>query len=96
MPPIAVSNDFFLLKLAAERTDHVSTDLLDAVDVATRGWTASNRRILQDMTAGTSYQAIADRECVSLGAVKLRVHRIRKLLRVELHSTLAEVREACA
>lgn len=94
--PIAVAGELFLLNLPAERSDQVSPDLLDAVDAATRGWTAASRRILQDMIEGTSYQSIAERERLTLGAVKLRVHRIRKLLRTELEAIRAELRKRCA
>ncbi len=94
--PVATVDEFVLFNLPAPDGDDCRTDLLDAVEAATRGWTEKNRRILRDLVIGTSYRDMAEREQLPVSALKLRVHRMRKMLRAELQSTLAEVRGARA
>lgn len=90
--PVAACDELALVNFPAERNGACDFDLLEVVEAKTRSWTKTNRRIFHDLVVGTSYQDIADRERMRLGAVKLRVHRIRKLLRAELGAMLAEVR----
>lgn len=92
--PRATSDEFLLINVPAPSDYGGCFDLLEAIEVVTRCWSEQNRRILQDLMLGTSYQAIADREQVPVGAVKLRVHRVRRRLRAEVQSRLAELRGA--
>ena len=56
-------------------------EMTEAFEVMVRDWGARNRRILSLVAAGSSYREIAERERLSVGAIKLRVHRLRMRLR---------------
>lgn len=90
--PVADCDEQVLDVLPADCGDDFDFDLLEVVEAKTRCWKQSNRRILHDLVVGTDYREIASREQLRLGTVKLRVHRIRKLLRAELGPVLAEFR----
>ncbi|MBL9201532.1 MAG: sigma-70 family RNA polymerase sigma factor [Opitutaceae bacterium] len=94
--PASGCDENALINLPAERGGEGDFDLLEVVEKKTRSWTQTNRRILHDLVIGTSYQDMAARERLSLGALKLRVHRIRRLLRAELGAMLAEIRSVRA
>jgi RNA polymerase sigma-70 factor, ECF subfamily len=56
-------------------------EVTETLEVMVRDWGARNRRILSQIAAGSTYREIAECERLSVGAIKLRVHRLRLRLR---------------
>jgi RNA polymerase sigma-70 factor (ECF subfamily) len=90
--PVTLSDDFLHVELTDPCPDDRSGEVLEAVDLVTARWSRLNRRILDCVLAGLSYQAVAEREGLSIGAVKLRVHRLRQVLRDKVGRALLDVR----
>ena len=75
-----------------DRADAAAADrcheIREALDLALRGCDRRNRRILSEAVAGSSYAEIAARERLGVGAIKVRLHRLRLQLRASLRPLL--------
>lgn len=86
--PFTVPGDSLEEYTAAPVQVDRSDEVMEAVRLAVASWKGVNRRILDHLLAGLSYQAVAEREGLSVGAVKLRIHRFRRLLRSRIGAAL--------
>lgn len=59
-------------------------EIMEEVEMATQHCSPKDRRILRLVLDGAGYQKIAKLEELTIGALKLRVHRLRLLLRASL------------
>lgn len=64
-------------------------EIMEEVERATTHCSAKDRRILRLVLEGASYRTIAKLEELTIGALKLRVHRLRLLLRASLRGDFA-------
>lgn len=67
-----------------------SREILEALEVVTREWDETSRRMLTHLLEGTGYDIIARNEGLTVGAIKLRLHRLRLRLRQNLRIALGE------
>ena len=68
----------------AEEASGRCREIMEEVERATLNCSDKDRRILRLVLDGASYQTIAKFEELTIGALKLRVHRLRLLLRASL------------
>lgn len=73
-----------------------SAEVVEALDRATRNFSPAERRVMDRVVAGWSYQAIAAEEQLNLGALKVRIHRMRCQLRQRLPVLLGIPERTCA
>jgi RNA polymerase sigma-70 factor, ECF subfamily len=71
---------------AAPDTDSLRrvTEIMEALEFALRQLSPRDRHLVEMIVHGESYQAAAAREGLSVGAVKLRLNRVRPFLRVSV------------
>lgn len=86
--PVSLRSERTLVEFVDPAPADRSGELLEAVQLVTCGWDNRTRRIFALIAAGTSYQSVAEREGLSLGAIKLRVHRLRRDLRERVGALL--------
>lgn len=67
-----------------------SREILEAVEVVTRDWDVHSRRLLGHLMEGTGYEIIAREEGLTVGAIKLRLYRLRQRLRRNLPIALGD------
>jgi len=79
--PATVSIDDQVLEIADTRQHNASGEIMDALHGALTQLTPQTRTLITMFVQGHSYRTLADREGISLGAVKARLHRARPLLR---------------
>jgi RNA polymerase sigma-70 factor (ECF subfamily) len=60
------------------------TEIMEALDHALRQLSPRDRNIVTMIVQGNSYRTAAEREGLSVGAVKLRLNRVRPFLRVSV------------
>lgn len=83
--------DFSICEELADTTGGGScAEIMEAFAVATRHWRPVDRRIFDQVLDGATYGAVAAREGLTVGAVKLRVHRLRQSLRARFRAILDE------
>jgi RNA polymerase sigma-70 factor (ECF subfamily) len=92
--PVALPGDWLHAEVCDPVHDDRSAEVLEAVHVVAARWSGLNRRILNHLVEGLSYQAVAEREGLSVGAVKLRVHRLRQILREKVGHALEGTRRS--
>ena len=73
----------------AEEASGRCREIMEEVERATLNCSDKDRRILRLVLDGASYQTIAKLEELTIGALKLRVHRLRLLLRASLRGDFA-------
>ena len=88
--PLTVPDETLLDQIIDPGPEDRSDEVMEVVGRVVGEWPSQNRRILECIMAGRSYQTVASREGLSLGAVKLRVHRLRRILRERVGPLLAE------
>jgi DNA-directed RNA polymerase specialized sigma24 family protein len=59
-------------------------EIMEALELALRQLSPRDRNIVTLIVNGHSYRAAAQREGLSIGAVKLRLNRVRPFLRVSV------------
>lgn len=67
--------------LADERNDGAVREILDALDGALQHLGPVDRRLVTRFVSGESYLTLAEEAGLTLGAVKVRLHRVRPFLR---------------
>ena len=60
------------------------SEIMEALEFALRQLSPRDRNIVQLIVAGNSYRTAAEQEGLSIGAVKLRLNRVRPFLRVSV------------
>ena len=86
--PATVSADAELLELPDPRPSDASGEILAALDSALDQLPPQTRTLVTLFVQGNSYDTLAAREGLTLGAVKARMHRARPLLRASIGAAL--------
>lgn len=79
--PLTVSADEALFEIPDNRPADGTREILDALEVALAKLNPQTRNLVTLFVQGCSYDTLAEREGLTLGAVKARLHRARPLLR---------------
>lgn len=79
--PLTISADDELFELPDTRPADGTGEILDALNLALSQLNPQTRTLITLFIQGCSYQTLAEREGLTLGAVKARLHRARPLLR---------------
>ena len=79
--PATVSIDDEVLEIPDTRQQCATGEIMDALQGALVQLTPQTRTLITMFVQGHSYRTLADREGITLGAVKARLHRARPLLR---------------
>jgi len=82
--PATISDDGILLSVASNDSSLVIHEIFDALELALQALSAKDRELIMLIVEGSSYDAAAKRMGLSLGAVKVRLNRARKILRVSV------------
>lgn len=79
--PELFSEDLQTFEAADPSQPHVMTEILEALNLALTELSPKDRTLVGMVVEGHSYQTIAEREGLTLGAVKARLARVRPFLR---------------
>jgi RNA polymerase sigma-70 factor (ECF subfamily) len=79
--PVMVADDVALARHPDDSSGDRTAEIRESLAVATRHFDHRTRNLLEQIISGVSYGEIAARERVSIGAIKLRIHRVRVHLR---------------
>lgn len=79
--PITVPVENELFEIPDPANAGATNEIIDALEAALAHVSPKDRDLLRQFIAGNSYQALATREGLTMGAVKARLHRIRPFLR---------------
>jgi RNA polymerase sigma-70 factor (ECF subfamily) len=79
--PITVGFDPTFDDVLDQRNDAASAEILEALDRALKRLSPLDQSLIRQFIAGESYDRIAIEAGLSLGAVKVRLHRVRPFLR---------------
>ena len=79
--PATVALDAETFEIAAPATNDSTREIRDALDLALEELAPQTRTLVSLFVEGHSYDTMARREGLTLGAVKARLHRARPLLR---------------
>lgn len=71
-------------ELPTENHPERSAEIREGLEVALRRFGARERRLMEQLIEGESYEAIAEREGLGLNALKVRIHRLRHALRASM------------
>jgi RNA polymerase sigma-70 factor (ECF subfamily) len=82
--PVTVWDEHELTEAPDTGSARRVTEILEALDHALRQLSARDRNIVTMIVQGNSYRTAAEREGLSVGAVKLRLNRVRPFLRVSV------------
>lgn len=67
--------------LHSEENPRRTREILEGLDVALRRFGIREKRLVEQLIEGESYEAMAAREGLGLSALKVRIHRLRHALR---------------
>lgn len=90
--PVTVAAESDWLAVADLTVADRSREIPEALEVVTQDWDERSRRLLTHLLEGTGYEIIARSEGLTVGAIKLRLHRLRRSLRGRLQIVLGEPR----
>lgn len=62
------------------------------MDVALRRFGTTEGRLIAQWITGESYEAIAEREGLGINVIKVRIHRLRRALRITVHEADEPIR----
>jgi RNA polymerase sigma factor (sigma-70 family) len=79
--PAMVSDDFRLLSAPDTSSTQAVDEIMTALDRALTRLSAKDQQLVRLIVQGNSYAVVAEREGLSVGAVKIRMHRVRPFLR---------------
>jgi RNA polymerase sigma-70 factor (ECF subfamily) len=79
-PPM-VSDDFQLMSVPDTSSTQAVDEIMRALDHALARLSAKDRQLVRLIVQGNSYRVAAEREGLSVSAVKIRMHRVRPFLR---------------
>lgn len=85
--PVTVPDDGVFLATAATDTTPAVFEIMEALELALGDLGSVDREIVRLIVQGDNYRSIALRLGLSLGAVKVRLNRARKLLRASVGVT---------
>jgi RNA polymerase sigma-70 factor (ECF subfamily) len=79
--PFTVGFDASSIEVPDQRNDTATVEIMEALDRALTRLSPVDQMLVRQFVAGESYLQIAAQAGLSLGAVKVRLHRVRPLLR---------------
>lgn len=79
--PLTIGFDPNFEDVPDQRNDSATVEILEALDRALTRLSPVDQSLIRQFVAGDSYEQIARRAGLSLGAVKVRLHRVRPFLR---------------
>lgn len=82
--PKTISDDFQLMSVPDTSSAHTVGEIMVALDRALARLSAKDRQLVTLIVQGHSYRVVAEREGLSVGAVKIRMHRVRPFLRLSV------------
>ncbi len=88
--PVLVRDESELFERETVATDDRSWEIHEALRIAVRDCDAISRRVLDRLIEGDSYAQISRREGLTIGAIKLRLHRLRLQLRQSVRKALSD------
>lgn len=94
--PVATCDEGALGSLPDASAEGRCHEILEALEVAMQDCGPRERRLLNHVLAGASYRTIAAHEKLSLGALKVRLHRLRLHLRVRVREAAGEWSETAS
>jgi len=88
--PILVPDEYHAVEQADPAPDDRSWEIVEALRFAVRRCDGVSRRVLDQFIEGYTYDQISHREGLTVGAIKLRLHRLRLRLRQSVRRALSE------
>ena len=82
--PVTVSDEGDFRTTPDTNTGHALTEIMEALEHALVRLSPKDRNLVTHIVQGNSYQFAAAREGLSVGAVKVRLNRVRPFLRVSV------------
>lgn len=82
--PSTISDDAVLLNMASSDNSALMHEIYDALELAVEKLGSKDRALVALIVEGASYRAAAERMGLTIGAVKVRLNRARKILRVSV------------
>ena len=82
--PVTVSETIEFHNAPDPSTTQPLTEIMEALEVALLRLSPKDRNLVTHIVQGNSYQTAAQREGLSVGAVKVRLNRVRPFLRVSV------------
>ncbi len=82
--PSLVNDDLHLLSVPDTSSTQAVDEIMAALDRALARLSAKDRKLVTLIVQGHSYGVVAAREGLSVGAVKIRMHRVRPFLRLSV------------
>lgn len=82
--PVTVSETIEFHNAPDTSTTQPLTEIMEALELALLRLSPKDRNLVTHIVQGNSYQTAAQREGLSVGAVKVRLNRVRPFLRVSV------------
>ncbi|MCX6955526.1 MAG: sigma-70 family RNA polymerase sigma factor [Verrucomicrobia bacterium] len=82
--PMTVSDDQELVQIPDTNSDRPVEEIMEALSVALTRLSPKDRNLVTMIVEGNSYRTVAAREGLTVGAVKVRLNRVRPFLRVSV------------
>jgi RNA polymerase sigma-70 factor (ECF subfamily) len=86
--PVTVSDEFEIAAVPDTDSTRREAEIMEALELALRQLQPRDRSIVSMIVRGNSYRTAAEREGLSIGAVKLRLNRVRPFLRMSVGEAL--------
>jgi DNA-directed RNA polymerase specialized sigma24 family protein len=83
-----VSDDLAIMMAPAVDSTPAVDEIMTALERALTRLTPQDRQLVLLIVQGNSYRTVAEREGLSVGAVKIRMHRVRPFLRLSVGSAI--------
>lgn len=80
--PVTVAAETELLNLPARDSSPAVNEIMEALELAVRRLGEKDQRLIALLLQGHDYRALAERENLTVGAVKARLSRVRSFLRI--------------
>jgi len=82
--PMTVSDDQELVQIPDTHSDRPVEEIMEALSIALTRLSPKDRNLVTMIVEGNSYRTVAAREGLTVGAVKVRLNRVRPFLRVSV------------
>ena len=86
--PVLVSDDGALLETSETHSRQTVAEIMEALETALTRLSPKDRKLVTHIVQGSDYQTAAAREGLSVGAVKVRLNRVRPFLRVSVREAI--------
>jgi RNA polymerase sigma factor (sigma-70 family) len=82
--PVAITDNFDFGKLPDPSSTHALREIEEALERALERLSRKDRNLVKSVVQGSTYRAAAKREGLTIGAVKVRLNRVRPFLRLSV------------